>query len=55
MGNQLLRSRLAAAVVDRITFGAQIIETGTKSYRLRAAQASRAAQGSAKTGNRTRP
>ena len=26
--------RLCAAIVDRITFGATIIETGTESYRL---------------------
>jgi len=31
--------RLAAAVVDRLTFRAQIIETGTDSYRLRASRA----------------
>lgn len=30
-------ARLAAAVVDRITFNAKIIETGTQSYRLRSA------------------
>ncbi|MGH9060424.1 MAG: IS21-like element helper ATPase IstB, partial [Acidimicrobiales bacterium] len=30
--------RLAAAVVDRLTFRAHIIETGTDSYRLRAAR-----------------
>jgi DNA replication protein DnaC len=33
--------RLAAAVVDRMTFGAQIIETGTESHRLRSARAQR--------------
>ena len=27
--------RLVAAIVDRVTFNAHIIETGTKSYRLR--------------------
>lgn len=27
--------RLVAAIVDSITFNAHIIETGTKSYRLR--------------------
>ena len=27
--------RLVAAIVDRITFNAHIIETGTESYRLR--------------------
>src|ERR1700730_16878494 len=31
--------RLAAAVVDRLTFKAHIIETGTQSYRLRASRA----------------
>ena len=31
--------RLAAAVVDRLTFRAHIIETGTQSYRLRSSQA----------------
>jgi DNA replication protein DnaC len=33
--------RLAAAVVDRMTFKALIIETGTDSYRLRASRAGR--------------
>jgi IstB-like ATP binding protein len=27
-------SRLVAAIVDRVTFNAHIIETGTQSYRL---------------------
>ena len=27
--------RLVAAIVDRVTFNAHIIETGTESYRLR--------------------
>jgi hypothetical protein len=27
--------RLVAAIVDRVTFNAHILETGTKSYRLR--------------------
>lgn len=31
--------RLVAAIVDRITFNAHIIETGTDSYRLRASKA----------------
>ena len=31
--------RLAAAVVDRLTFRAHIIETGTASYRLRTTRA----------------
>ena len=34
--------RLAAAVVDRLTFKARIIETGTKSYRLAASRATKA-------------
>jgi len=33
--------RLVAAVVDRLTFNAHIIETGTQSYRLRATRATR--------------
>ena len=33
--------RLVAAVVDRLTFRAQIIETGTESYRLRTTRAAR--------------
>ena len=33
--------RLAAAVVDRLTFRAHIIQTGTDSYRLRATRAAR--------------
>ena len=35
--------RLAAAVVDRLTFNAHIINTGTSSYRLRATRAKRGA------------
>ena len=31
--------RLVAAIVDRLTFNAHIIETGTESYRLRTTQA----------------
>jgi DNA replication protein DnaC len=31
--------RLAAAVVDRLTYRAHIVETGTDSYRLRASKA----------------
>jgi hypothetical protein len=34
--------RLCAAIVDRLTFAGQIIETGTTSYRLAHARASRA-------------
>ncbi|MGP4103323.1 ATP-binding protein [Nonomuraea sp. KM90] len=32
-------SRLCAAIVDRLTFGGNIIETGTDSYRLAQARA----------------
>jgi DNA replication protein DnaC len=39
--------RLAAAVVDRLTFNAHIIQTGTSSYRLRATR--RAQKGAATT------
>jgi len=35
--------RLCAAIVDRLTFGGNIIETGTDSYRLAHARAARAA------------
>ena len=35
--------RLAAAVVDRLTFNAHIINTGTASYRLRATRAKKGA------------
>ncbi len=34
-GQTFTDPRLAAAVVDRLTFGGQIIEIGTESYRLR--------------------
>jgi DNA replication protein DnaC len=34
--------RLCAAIVDRLTFGGNIIETGTESYRLAHARAVRA-------------
>ncbi len=33
--------RLAAAVVDRLTFNAHIIQTGTESYRLRTTRAAK--------------
>jgi DNA replication protein DnaC len=33
--------RLAAAVIDRLTFRAHIIETGTESYRLRSSRAAK--------------
>jgi DNA replication protein DnaC len=39
--------RLCAAIVDRLTFGGNIIETGTGSYRLAHARAQRAGQASA--------
>ena len=31
--------RLVAAIVDRVTFNADIVETGTNSYRLRTSKA----------------
>ena len=34
MRNRVPDPRLVAAIVDRITFNAHIIETGTQSYRL---------------------
>jgi DNA replication protein DnaC len=36
--------RLVAAIVDRVTFNAHILETGTSSYRLRTAKRTRAAR-----------
>jgi len=39
--------RLCAAIVDRLTFAGQIIETGTTSYRLAHARAQRARTSSA--------
>jgi hypothetical protein len=33
-GNGVPQSRLVAAIVDRVTFNAHILETGTQSYRL---------------------
>jgi IstB-like ATP binding protein len=32
--------RLVAAIVDRVTFNAHILETGTQSYRLRTSKTS---------------
>jgi len=32
--------RLVAAIVDRLTFNAHILETGTQSYRLRTSKSS---------------
>jgi IstB-like ATP binding protein len=39
--------RLCAAIVDRLTFGGNIIETGTDSYRLAATRARAAQQAAA--------
>ena len=36
-----LRSCLVAAIVDRITFNAHILQTGTDSYRLRTSKTTR--------------
>jgi DNA replication protein DnaC len=41
--------RLAAAVVDRLTFNAHIIQTGTDSYRLRSARAKTTTKGTTTT------
>lgn len=41
-GRTFADARLAAAVVDRLTFNATIINTGTNSYRLRTTKARRA-------------
>ena len=35
MGTFFPDPRLVAAIVDRVTFNAHILETGTESYRLR--------------------
>lgn len=40
-GNTFTDPRLAAAVVDRLTFNAHIITTGTSSYRLRSTRAAK--------------
>ena len=34
MGNRVPDPRLVAAIVNRVTFNAHILETGTQSYRL---------------------
>jgi IstB-like ATP binding protein len=34
-GHRLPRPRLVATIVDRVTFNAHILETGTQSHRLR--------------------
>lgn len=41
--------RLAAAVVDRLTYRAHVLETGSESYRLRASQRATTRKGGAKT------
>jgi len=41
-----LGPRLVAAIVDRVTFNAHILETGTQSYRLRASKTSQRKQAS---------
>jgi hypothetical protein len=38
------RSRICAAIVDRLTFSGTIIETGTESYRLAQARAKQQAR-----------
>jgi DNA replication protein DnaC len=40
-GSIIKDPRLVAAIVDRLTFHAHIIETGTESYRLRTTRATR--------------
>ena len=42
--------RLVAAIVDRVTFNAHIIETGTKSYRLRTSKTNHRGAGSPQQG-----
>ena len=42
-GQTFADPRLTAAVVDRMTFRAHILETGAASYRLRATRAAKAA------------
>ena len=38
--------RLVAAIVDRVTFNAHILETGTQSYRLRTSRTARGTKAS---------
>ena len=40
-GQVVTDARLVAAIVDRMTFQAHIIETGTESFRLRATRTAR--------------
>jgi DNA replication protein DnaC len=42
--------RLVAAIVDRVTFNAHILETGTQSYRLRTSKTSRRKQAGTRPG-----
>lgn len=44
-GKVIPDARLVAAVIDRVTFNAHIIETGTESYRLRSTRQRRTAGG----------
>jgi DNA replication protein DnaC len=48
-GNVIPDPRLVAAVVDRLTFNAHIIETGTDSFRLRTTRSQRASRPAANT------
>lgn len=48
-GQTFTDPRLAAAVVDRLTFKAHLIETGTDSYRLRLSRANKSRATRAKT------
>jgi DNA replication protein DnaC len=48
-GKVIPDARLAAAVIDRVTFNAHIIETGTESYRLRVTRQRRSTGGGAKS------
>lgn len=44
MGQVIGDPRLVAAIVDRLTSNAHIIETGAESFRLRSTRAKRAAK-----------
>ena len=50
-GQTFTDPRLAAAVVDRLTFKAHIVDTGTQSYRLRATRAAKPRPTKPTTGN----
>jgi hypothetical protein len=50
MGTVFPDPRLVAAIVDRVTFNAHILETGTQSYRLAASRGRRPGQ-NPETGN----